>query len=142
MSRDWADFFVDELADADWTVVTNRWLPRLAPGMVGGMHGAIRSAHAVRSVGRTATPERVQELAEGLGYWAAQYEELARDNSAPKQLRPSEAIAVLEQLSLSDRTGWSASRTPWASSSTFPRSLPQPTSSTRPSPVSRSQILR
>jgi hypothetical protein len=95
--RDWADFFADELADADWAVVANRWLPRLAPGMVGGVHGAIRTAHAVRSVGRKATPGRVQELAEGLGYWAAQYEELPRDNSAPKRLRPSEAIAVLEQ---------------------------------------------
>ena len=104
--RDWADFFANELADADWTVVANRWVPRLAPGTVGGVHGAIRTAHAVRSIGGKVTPERVQELAEGLGYWAAQYEELPRDNGAPKHLRPSEAIAVLEQLSVSDRTGW------------------------------------
>jgi hypothetical protein len=104
--RDWADFFADELADARWMVVVDRWLPRLAPGMIGGVHGAIRTAHAVRSIGRMETPERVHELAEALGYWAAQYEELPRDESAPQKLRPSEAIAVLEQLDVSERTGW------------------------------------
>jgi hypothetical protein len=104
--RDWADFFAGELADDRWTVVANRWLPRLTPGMVGGVHGAIRTGHAVRSIGRKETSERVHELAEALGYWAAQYEELPRDSTAPKNLRPSEAIVVLEQLGLTDRTGW------------------------------------
>jgi hypothetical protein len=63
-----------------------------------GLHGAIRTAHAVRNVGRAETPERVHELAEGLAYWAAQYEELPRRSTEVRNLLPSQAICELEQL--------------------------------------------
>ena len=103
--RDWADLFDAELAESPWTEVLNRWFPRLAPGMVGGVHGAIRTAHGVRSLGRQVTALRLHELAEGMAYWAAQYESLPR-SQGPESLLPSQAIAQLEQLDLADRTGW------------------------------------
>jgi hypothetical protein len=102
-ARDWADFFENELADAPWHEVVNRWLLRLAPGAAFGVHGAIRTAHAVRSVGRAETPERVRELAEGLAYWAAQYGELPRRHTAARNLLPSQAVCELEQLGRSER---------------------------------------
>ena len=104
--RDWADLFDDELGESHWTEVLNRWFPRLAPGMVGGVHGALRTAHAVRSLGRAESPLRLHELAEGLAYWAAQYETLPESRGPSGKLLPSEAIAQLEQLDLADRTGW------------------------------------
>jgi hypothetical protein len=88
--------------------VLNRWFPRLAPGMVGGVHGAIRTAHAVRSLGRAETVLRFHELAEGMAYWAAQYETLPQSPGPSGNLLPSQAIAQLEQLDLADRTGWLA----------------------------------
>jgi hypothetical protein len=48
-------------------------------------HGAIRTAHAVRALGRRDTPERRGELARGLAYWASSYEELpARRRIGPQ----------------------------------------------------------
>jgi Questin oxidase-like len=104
--RDWADLFHEELAASPWPDVVNRWLPRLAPGTVLALHGAIRTAHAVRSLGVAETAPRVHELAEGLAYWAAQCETLPASQSPPAGLLPSQAIAHLEQLDVSDRTGW------------------------------------
>jgi hypothetical protein len=104
--RDWVDLFDAELSEEHWTNVADRWIPRLAPGMVGGIHGAIRTAHAVRSLGRAETTPRVRELAEGLGYWAAGYMRLPEQNSESKSLLPSQVLPQLEQLDLTDRTGW------------------------------------
>ena len=117
--RDWADLFDRELAESPWTEVLNRWLPRLAPGMVGGVHGAIRTAHGIRSLGRQVTALRLHELAEGLAYWAAQYETLPR-SEGPGNLLPSQAIAQLEQLDLADRTGWIRFTDPIRKLSTLP----------------------
>ena len=104
--RDWADYFDEELAEAPWTTVVNRWYPRLTPGMVGGVHGAIRTAHAVRSLGNAVTPARTHELAEGLAFWAAQYAGLPRRSYGPSALLPSQAIPQLEQLDVAERAGW------------------------------------
>ena len=104
--RDWADLFDDELAAAPWRDVVNRWILRLAPGTVFGLHGAIRTAHAVRSLGTVETALRLHELAEGLAYWAAWYDTLPCSDGVSAGLLPSEAIARLEQLPLADRTGW------------------------------------
>ena len=49
---------------------------------------------------------RLRKLAEGLAYWAAQYETLPTSNGPTAGLLPSQAIARLEQLPLGDRTGW------------------------------------
>ena len=43
-------------------------------------HGVIRTGHAARSLEQRESPLRVRELAEGLGYWAATYEELPGDD--------------------------------------------------------------
>jgi hypothetical protein len=74
---DWVELFVAELAAAPWHDVVDRWVSRLAPGMSGAAtHGAIRTSHAARALGRRDTPERRAELARGLAYWASSYEEI------------------------------------------------------------------
>src|SRR5215813_1143249 len=74
---DWQAFFVTQLAEAPWHTVFAQWIPRLIPGlMAGGTHGLIRTAHAVRALGKTATPLRVEELATALAYWAAYHQTL------------------------------------------------------------------
>ena len=104
--RDWADFFDAELATTNWTDVVNQWFPRLAPGMCAGVHGAVRTAHAARSLGKADTPMRRRELAEGLGYWAGQYHALAESRGAMRGMLPSEALPRVEQLEVEARTGW------------------------------------
>lgn len=74
---DWIATFEAELAAADWSDVLSSWLPRLAPGLFAAAgHGALRTAHAVRSLEREETPVRRRELAVGLGYWASRYQAL------------------------------------------------------------------
>jgi len=74
---DWTVLFTEELAEARWQDVLDRWTARLAPGLSGAAtHGLIRTAHAARGLGRKETPERRAELAQGLAYWASAYEEL------------------------------------------------------------------
>lgn len=104
--RDWADLFDAELSEHSWTEVLDLWVPRLAPGMIGGLHGAIRTAHAVRGIGRGETAPRRRELAEGLAYWASGFETLPDAPSGPGTGMPSQVIGKLQQLDLSDRTGW------------------------------------
>jgi hypothetical protein len=66
-----------ELEAARWRDVVRHWLPRLLPAVsCDAAHGVIRLAHAVRSLTRQESPERLHELAEAIGYWAAVYEEL------------------------------------------------------------------
>jgi hypothetical protein len=74
---DWRDFLLEELAEASWCDVLDRWVARLAPGIsAAATHGVIRTAHAARALGARVTDERKAELARGLAYWAAAYEEL------------------------------------------------------------------
>ena len=76
-SADWVAFFDHELAEGPWSSVLRTWVPRLAPGlMAAATHGLIRTGHAVRSLSGGETPQRLHELAEGLGYWAARYQAL------------------------------------------------------------------
>jgi len=91
---DWRAFFVNELQTAPWRVVLNRWVERLAPAIcASATHGVIRVAHAVRALSLDETPMRVAELAAGLGYWAACYQELPTDLSASQSTeRASAAI--------------------------------------------------
>jgi hypothetical protein len=91
---DWTAFFAAQLADHPWRGVLTRWLPRLLPGAAAAAtHGAIRTAHAVRALERRETPPRVAELARGLAYWAASYQELpASREHAPIATRYDEAL--------------------------------------------------
>jgi hypothetical protein len=82
--RDWELRFAAELADAEWSEVVRTWVPRLAPGlMAAATHGWLRTAHATRSLRSRETPQRLSELARGLAYWAARYQEI------PGPLRPT-----------------------------------------------------
>ena len=74
---DWIAFFDRELQDADWKDVLGKWVPELAPAiMSAATHGLLRTSHAVRSLSDVETTQRLHELAQGLGYWAARYQVL------------------------------------------------------------------
>ncbi len=79
----WTDFFARALRERPWTDVLAAWWPRLLPGMVAGStHGVIRVGHAVRTLrGSDSAPAR-DELAQGLGFWAARYRELPAGREA------------------------------------------------------------
>ena len=91
---DWTVFFEQQLSESSWQQVVNTWTGRFAPGMVSAAtHGVIRTAHAVRNLDRSETPERLRELAEGLAYWAARYLTLPGTPNRTGTQMPSEAIA-------------------------------------------------
>ena len=95
----WSALFAEELRDAPWPAVLDRWAGRLAPGVsAAATHGAIRVGHSVRALAAGETPARRREFADALASWAASYSELPAperfaagdDNGA---LAPGEAIA-------------------------------------------------
>lgn len=74
---DFVALFDRALAERPAGEVLAEWVPRLAPGSVGAAgHGLLRTAHAARALRAADRPGRRHELAEGLAYWAASYEEL------------------------------------------------------------------
>jgi hypothetical protein len=102
---DWAGFFAEELQEAPWREVIDRWLGRLAAGFcAAATHGVIRVGHAVRSLGATETPYRRRELADALASWAATYRELpTRNPMANAAMTPSEAIAKIAVVPAASR---------------------------------------
>ncbi len=71
---DFAKFFESQLEENSFAEIIRRWVPILAPGMMaGGTHGIIRTGHATRSLTRGLSPLKLQELAQGLAYWASSY---------------------------------------------------------------------
>jgi hypothetical protein len=67
---EWVRYFSDAIAKEGSGEVLRRWVDRLLPAVASGaFHGAIRTAFALES-------EAQDELAHGLGYWAAAYEPL------------------------------------------------------------------
>jgi len=97
---DWMAFMQTELDEAPWREVLARWTARLAPGLcAAATHGVIRVAHAVRALGQGESALRVHELAEGLGYWAATYQELpTAEGAVAGALRPRDALAKVAVL--------------------------------------------
>jgi hypothetical protein len=99
-SADWVAFFDRVLAEAPWPAVLQAWVPCLVPGlMAAATHGLIRTGHAVRSLAASETPQRLHELAEGLGYWAARYQGLPgspTDHHAGHS--PGEAIQHVQRV--------------------------------------------
>jgi Questin oxidase-like len=88
---DWSAYLRDQLAEDPWRDVLARWWPRLLPGVAAAAtHGIIRTSHAARSLAAmektaepaptgaeaTASGPRLDELANGLAYWAASYFEI------------------------------------------------------------------
>ncbi|MEP6870238.1 MAG: questin oxidase family protein [Anaerolineaceae bacterium] len=93
---DWEDFFAVELDVMPWAEVLEKWVPRLAPGMMSGAtHGLIRTAHAVRSLAAEENASRRAELVAGLAYWAARYQMLPGIPGHAEPRRPSEGIAAV-----------------------------------------------
>ncbi len=103
-SADWVAFFDHELLEGPWQSVLRTWVPRLAPGlMAAATHGLIRTGHAVRSLAGGETPQRLHELAEGLGYWAARYQVMPGSPSGSNiGHSPKEAIQFVERVHSGD----------------------------------------
>ena len=97
---DWIQFFEHRLAEDHWTDVLKEWAPRLTPAiMAAATHGLIRTAHAARSLASEETPQRLYELAQGLGYWAARYYTLPGIPSpASGNLSPADALGLVGRL--------------------------------------------
>lgn len=90
---EWRTFFERELADTPWQQVLDTWVARLAPGLIAAAtHGVIRTGHAVRTLATGDTPGRRDELAAGLGYWAARYQRLPERAGPAASRMPSQAI--------------------------------------------------
>jgi hypothetical protein len=89
---DWHAFFTARLDEAPWRGVLDTWVGRLAPGICSAAtHGVIRTAHAARGLSRRASALRRDELARGLAYWAASYQELPARAAAAAPLAAYEA---------------------------------------------------
>jgi hypothetical protein len=96
---DWLALFEVELADRPAEAVVGEWAPRLAPGTVAAaMHGVIRTAHALRALKAADTEPRRVEVAQGLAYWASQYQELPGPPLLLGSQGVPDALAVLPYL--------------------------------------------
>lgn len=93
-TTDWSEFFRELLREQPWREALQQWMGKLAPGLCGSAtHGVIRVGHAARSLAREESPERVRELADGLGYLAANYQELPTTlETTDTGWNPSEAL--------------------------------------------------
>ena len=97
---DWVAFFDRQLAEASWQDVVQRWVPQLTPALISAAtHGLIRTSHAVRSLVAGDTPQRLHELAQGLGYWAARYRVLPGTPSGGNAgYAPGEALRRVQRV--------------------------------------------
>ncbi|HEY7102093.1 MAG TPA: hypothetical protein VH573_10685 [Mycobacteriales bacterium] len=99
---DWTAYLRREAAERSWQELLLRWWPRLLPGLAASAtHGVIRTAHAVRSLraaGDRPEPVLVDELAQGLAYWAARYAPLPGDPRLAGRLPAVPALAGLPRL--------------------------------------------
>jgi hypothetical protein len=91
---DWALFFANELEDAPWPEVVDRWVERLAPGFsAAATHGVIRLGHAVRAIVQGETPSRRREIADALASWAATWRRLPEGD-----VRSFDTLALREAI--------------------------------------------
>jgi hypothetical protein len=91
---DWAALFTEELEDAPWRAVLDRWVARLAPGFcAAATHGPIRVGHAARGLAEHETASRRRELADALAGWAATWQQLpTQDGATHETMTPRQAI--------------------------------------------------
>ncbi len=99
---DWTAYLRREAEELPWRELLLRWWPRLLPGLAASAtHGVIRTAHAVRSL-RAAGDEPdallVDELAQGLGFWAARFQTLPGSPRLGGRLEAVEATSRLPRL--------------------------------------------
>ncbi|SCE68668.1 Protein of unknown function (DUF4243) [Micromonospora viridifaciens] len=102
---DWLAHFDREVRERPWREVLGTWWPRLLPGIAAGAtHGVIRVGHAVRVL-RTdgVSPERLAELGQALGYWAARWQPVPGAGPLTGRSGVTEALAGLPRIP--ERTG-------------------------------------
>jgi hypothetical protein len=96
---EWLALFETEMADRPVAAVVGEWVPRLVPGIVAAaLHGLIRTAHGLRALEEADTPARRLEVATGLAYWAARYQELPGPPVPIGHQGVPEALAALPYL--------------------------------------------
>lgn len=107
---DWTAFFRAEVRTRPWRETLATWWPRLLPGIAAGAtHGVIRVGHVVRTLRATAPDEpALDELANGLAFWAARSRTLPGGAARPGTLSPAEALDALPALP--DQSGFLAHR--------------------------------
>jgi hypothetical protein len=106
---DWTAFFRAEVRARPWGETLTTWWPRLLPGIAAGStHGVIRVGHAVRTLLVTSGAQALDELANGLAFWAARSRLLPGGGGTGGALSPAEALDALPALP--DRTGFIAHR--------------------------------
>jgi hypothetical protein len=121
---DWIAFFEREVREAPWRDVLATWWPRLLPGIAAGAtHGVIRVGHAVRALLEAETVPRVDELGQGLAYWAARWQPIVvphhqGDLGPHRSTDPRSALDAVPRVpdqrfgirsrlaQLADLTGW------------------------------------
>lgn len=117
---DWIAFFEREMPQRNWRDTLTVWWPRLLPGIAAGAtHGVIRVGHAVRALLDEETGPRVDELGQGLAYWAARWQPLAPAGRGPYRstdprsaldripLVPDQRFGIRNRLAqLADLPGW------------------------------------
>ncbi len=105
---DWCALFTAQVHREPWTDVLARWWPRLLPGAVASAtHGLIRTGHAVRALRERETPQRLDELAAALGYWAARWQPLPGQRPPAGTADVASALAALPAV---DATGGARTR--------------------------------
>lgn len=98
---DWIALLRKDVAEHPWRTVLTEWWQRLLPGLAAaGMHGVIRTAHAVRALASAPEPHPllIDELAQGLAYWAARYQPLPGNPTLAGTFPLPRAIAALPRL--------------------------------------------
>ncbi|MFD8673132.1 questin oxidase family protein [Streptomyces seoulensis] len=100
---DWVGYFQGEVGERGWREVLAVWWPRLLPGMYGGStHPVIRVGHAVRTLLAGETGPRVNELAHGLGYWAARHRPVAGLTPLPGADSAAAALEAVRPIAVRD----------------------------------------
>lgn len=106
---DWTAYFRSELRARPWRDTLATWWPRLLPGIAAGStHGVIRVGHAVRTLRAATSPQALDELANGLAFWAARFRSIP---TGAVGMAVGGAAAALDALpELPDRSGFIAHR--------------------------------
>jgi hypothetical protein len=106
---DWTAYFREELRARPWRDTLATWWPRLLPGIAAGStHGVIRVGHAVRTLRAATSPQALDELANGLAFWAARWRPVPTDGVGTPAAGASSALDGLPELP--DRSGFIAHR--------------------------------
>lgn len=97
---DWTGYLRRQCAEATWRDVLRTWWPRLLPGIIAGAtHGVIRTSHAVATLlSGDEHPVVLDELANGLAFWAARSLAVPGATDPAGELTPSAAVAALPRI--------------------------------------------